>query len=293
MNIVHPGSATVNANGVTPPATSTRAARRWPTTGCSTATGTSTPSCPMRASVSPARPSPSTRTSVGSVHPLTVTRASCSGASGGPVKSSVDSAEITCTPAPYDRRGRRASSLTRRVDDQRPVIRDGQRRRRTEVTHQHSRAREATQIAGQPAQLDAVPAGEERQMCVGHGQRAQVGVEPGQHRGAGLFVDDLHPVWAGQIYRELHRDPRQPQYLPGDDLEPGQQRDPVARGAGLLVAGRGHPGGARGAGDGGDEAVAHRAHRLGRNRREIGHRRPGYYGMRLAVTGLCTTNWKD
>jgi hypothetical protein len=47
------------------------------------------------------------------------------------------------------------------------------------------------------------------------------------------------------------------------------------------VAGRGHPAGARGAGDGGDEAVAHRAHRLGRNRREIGHRRPGLVAIDL------------
>ncbi len=116
MNIVQPGSATVNANSAALPATCTRAARRWPITGCSTATGTSTTSCPMRASSSPLRPSPSTRTGVGSVAPLTVTRTTCSGASGGPTKSSVDSAEITCIPAPYDLRlaRRGVSDATRR-----------------------------------------------------------------------------------------------------------------------------------------------------------------------------------
>jgi hypothetical protein len=44
---------------------------------------------------------------------LTVTRTSCSGVSGGPVKSSVDSAEFTRIPAPYDRGGRRGMCGTR------------------------------------------------------------------------------------------------------------------------------------------------------------------------------------
>jgi hypothetical protein len=115
MNIVQPGSATVNVNGVVLPSSSTRAARDWPATGCSTVTGTSTTSCPVWASVSPAKPSPSTRTGVGSVASLTLTRTSCSGASGGPTKSSVDSADITRIPAPYDlRRALRVVSAERR-----------------------------------------------------------------------------------------------------------------------------------------------------------------------------------
>ena len=108
MNIVQPGSATVKSNGVAALPTCSRAARCSPSTGCSTATGTSTvhrPSaCPPRATAEPLSPSPSTRIAVGSVTSLTVTRTTCSGASSGPTKNSVDSDEITRIPAPYDLR---------------------------------------------------------------------------------------------------------------------------------------------------------------------------------------------
>lgn len=50
---------------------------------------------------SPAKPSPWMRIGAGSVHPVTATRTSCSGASDGPTKSSVDSAETTRMTAPY------------------------------------------------------------------------------------------------------------------------------------------------------------------------------------------------
>src|SRR6185369_10869897 len=99
MCIVQPGSATVNTNGVSASPASTRADRCSPTTGRETATGTST--VPSAAStttgVGEVRPSPSTRTST--APPVWVTRTSCSGASGGPVNNSVDSAEMTCTPS--------------------------------------------------------------------------------------------------------------------------------------------------------------------------------------------------
>lgn len=47
------------------------------------------------------KPSPWMRIGGGSVHPVTATRTSCSGASDGPTKSSVDSAETTRMTAPY------------------------------------------------------------------------------------------------------------------------------------------------------------------------------------------------
>ncbi|EUA92368.1 hypothetical protein I551_1208 [Mycobacterium ulcerans str. Harvey] len=56
---------------------------------------------PTAARACPLRPAPSTRIDVGSVHSTILTRTSCSGASGGPTKSSVDSAETTCMTAPY------------------------------------------------------------------------------------------------------------------------------------------------------------------------------------------------
>ncbi|CEZ54413.1 Uncharacterised protein [Mycobacterium tuberculosis] len=102
MNIVQPGSATVNSNArLGPSGVCTRAVRRSPTTGDSTATATSMTSSPGRAAASPAKPSPWMRIGAGSVHPVTATRTSCSGASDGPTKSSVDSAETTRMTAPY------------------------------------------------------------------------------------------------------------------------------------------------------------------------------------------------
>src|SRR6201992_2536213 len=99
MNIVQPGSATTRSNGVALPATWTCAARRSPTTGCSTTTGTSMTSRPA---ASPFSPSPSTRIVAGSLTPLTVTRTSCSGLSARPPKSSVDPAARTRIPPPPD-----------------------------------------------------------------------------------------------------------------------------------------------------------------------------------------------
>lgn len=55
----------------------------------------------VAAAASPAKPSPWMRIGAGSVHPVTATRTSCSGASDGPTKSSVDSAETTRMTAPY------------------------------------------------------------------------------------------------------------------------------------------------------------------------------------------------
>ena len=100
MYIVQPGSATVNTKGVSASPANTRACRCSPTTGRETATGTSIVPAPAAiAAVGVVRPSPSTRTS--NAPPVWVTRTSCSGASGGPVNSSVDSAEMTCTPKHY------------------------------------------------------------------------------------------------------------------------------------------------------------------------------------------------
>ncbi len=95
MNIVQPGSATVNSNSVLLPSNSTRAARRSPGTGSRTSTGTSTtpPAGSADGGSGVARPSPSTR--IGDVPPVWATRTSCSGASGGPTNRSVDSAEVT------------------------------------------------------------------------------------------------------------------------------------------------------------------------------------------------------
>src|ERR1700730_5764768 len=97
MNIVQPGSATVNVKGVVVRPAITRAARRSPGTGLATSTGTSaTPCRGCRGCPAVVRPSPSTRT--GSKCSRKVTRTNCSGASDGPANSSVDSAEMTCTP---------------------------------------------------------------------------------------------------------------------------------------------------------------------------------------------------
>ena len=64
MNIVQPGSATVNVKGVVvSPAITTRAARCWPGTGSATSTGTSAMPCRgYRGCPAVVRPSPSTRT---------------------------------------------------------------------------------------------------------------------------------------------------------------------------------------------------------------------------------------
>src|SRR6185369_3913122 len=101
MYIVQPGSATVNTNGVSASPATTRADRCSPTTGRETATATSTVplSLAATAGVGVLSPSPSTRTCA--APPVWVTRTNCSGASGGPVNNSVDSAEMTCTPKPY------------------------------------------------------------------------------------------------------------------------------------------------------------------------------------------------
>jgi hypothetical protein len=100
MNIVQPGSATTKSNDADVEATCTWAVRRCPATGSVTLTGTSTT---LRPTAVPLSPSPSTRTRTASVTPSSVTRTSCTGASAGPTKSSVDSAEMTCIPAPYGR----------------------------------------------------------------------------------------------------------------------------------------------------------------------------------------------
>src|ERR1700759_2854772 len=98
MNNVQPGSATTNSNSTDDPAACTVTAPRSPATGRSTTTGPSAAPLPV---AEPASPSPATRTSTGSSAPSSVTRISCTGASAGPTNSSVDSADITCIPAPY------------------------------------------------------------------------------------------------------------------------------------------------------------------------------------------------
>ena len=101
MNIVQPGSATVNSNGVLRVAGQHARRPLLADDGTRNRHGhldcPSAASAPRRAGV--VRPSPSTRTSA--APPVWVTRTSCSGASGGPVNSSVDSAEMTCTPRHY------------------------------------------------------------------------------------------------------------------------------------------------------------------------------------------------
>ena len=69
MYIVQPGSATVKTNGASASPATTRAVRRWPATGRSTATGTSTTPAAGSASggAGVVRPPPSTRIGVGSV----------------------------------------------------------------------------------------------------------------------------------------------------------------------------------------------------------------------------------
>ena len=78
--------------------------------------------------------------------------------------------------------------------------------------------------------------------------------------------------------REPHRHAgpqrRQPDHPPGDHRVAGQQRDAVGGRARLLVAGRGHPGAARRAGQRGDELVLGRAHRLGGDGGEVRAQRP-------------------
>jgi hypothetical protein len=92
---------------------------------------------------------------------------------------------------------------------------------------------------------------------------------------ARFFVDDLHPARPGQIHRKSAPDPGQPHDLPVQCRKPRQERDAVGGGGGLLVTGRGHPGGSWSSGDRGDKPVAHRAHRLGRDGSEIRHSRAG------------------
>src|ERR1700744_835699 len=102
MNIVQPGSATVNSNAALTPPACTRADRRSPTLRPSSVTGTST-TCwsdsPLVTTASPLKPSPSMTIDVRSLTSLTVTRTSCEGACGGPTNSSVDSAEMSCIGA--------------------------------------------------------------------------------------------------------------------------------------------------------------------------------------------------
>src|SRR5829696_1755166 len=111
MNIVQPGSATTNSKPVAVPSQSTRAARRSPGTGSRTATGTSTtPAAPAVVGSGVTRPWPST--TIGDDAPVWVTLTICSGASGGPVKRSIDSAEVTpnATSATLRSQGRETST---------------------------------------------------------------------------------------------------------------------------------------------------------------------------------------
>src|SRR5215218_5445910 len=115
MNIVQPGSATTNSKSVRVPSQSTHAARRSPGTGSRTATATSiTPAAPAVGGSGVTRPSPSTTT--GDDPPVWVILTSCSGASGGPVKRSVDSAEVTpnVTSATLRSYGRETSTTSAR-----------------------------------------------------------------------------------------------------------------------------------------------------------------------------------
>ncbi len=99
MNIVQPGSAMTKSNVAVALPACTVAARCWPITGSVTRTGTSTTPWP---DAEPLSRSPKTRTVTGSAEASSVTRTSCTGAFAGPTKRSVDSADVTCIPAPYD-----------------------------------------------------------------------------------------------------------------------------------------------------------------------------------------------
>ena len=100
MYIVQPGSATVNTNGVLVSPVSTRA----PTLTDDRARnrdGDFDELSPMSATARPRSDRPRRRGPASARAPVRVTRTSCSGASGGPVNSSVDSAEITCMSELY------------------------------------------------------------------------------------------------------------------------------------------------------------------------------------------------
>src|SRR6185436_12395894 len=103
MNIVQPGSATMNSKSVLSSPHRTRAARRSPGTGALTWTGTSAmpPAGSADGGSGVARPSPSM--TIGAVPPVWTTLTNCSGASVGPTNRSVDSAEVTpnATTSPY------------------------------------------------------------------------------------------------------------------------------------------------------------------------------------------------
>ena len=128
--------------------------------------------------------------------------------------------------------------------------------------------------AHQPAQLQRVPPRDERQVGVADGELAERAVEDGGDRHPRLVAAPRNGLREpGEPHRHAGAQRRQADHPPGDDRVPGQQRDAVGGRARLLLAGRGHPGAARRAGQRGDELVLRRAHRLGGHRGQVGAER--------------------
>ena len=118
----------------------------------------------------------------------------------------------------------------------------------------------------QPAQLDLVPPGHERQVGVGHREVPVRALQDGGDGDPRLVPDDLRPPVAAEPHRHPAGQGGQPDHPPGHHRQARQQRDAVAGRARLLLAGGRHPGAARGA--------RQRRHELVSRRRPWPRRRP-------------------